>query len=113
MVVAAPSGCGEACRRALYATRQARTMQNAEADRVARVWIVTDGNPPAAGITADQPGLVVVRADPGAAAVLPRGEGAIHLVDPLGNQVLAWPVDPDIKAVAKDLSRLLKASGVG
>ena len=32
------------------------------------------------------------------------------LVDPAGHQVLAWPRDPDIKALSRDLSRLLRAS---
>jgi hypothetical protein len=34
-------------------------------------------------------------------------------MDPLGNQVLAWPRPPDPKALAKDLGRLLKASRIG
>jgi hypothetical protein len=35
------------------------------------------------------------------------------LIDPLGNWVLAWPADPDIKALAKDLGRVLRASRIG
>jgi hypothetical protein len=113
MVVAAPSACDATCRKALYATRQARTIQNADADRVVRVWLVTDAGPLPAGLADDQPGLVVARVAPDALAALPAGADAIHLVDPLGNQVLAWPVDPDIKRLAKDLARVLKASRVG
>ena len=48
-----------------------------------------------------------------AVAALPKGEDAIYLVDPLGNQVLAWPRDPDIKALARDLTRVLEASRIG
>jgi hypothetical protein len=54
-----------------------------------------------------------VRADPRAVERLPRGAEAIYLVDPLGNQVLAWPGSPDIRGIARDLTRLLKASRIG
>jgi len=37
----------------------------------------------------------------------------IYLIDPLGNVVLRYPVDPDIKRMAKDLERLLRASRIG
>jgi hypothetical protein len=50
---------------------------------------------------------------PAVLATWPRGDDAIYLVDPLGNEVLAWPMDPDIKALAKDLTRLLHASQIG
>ena len=42
----------------------------------------------------------------------PRDHG-IWLIDPLGNLVLSYPADPDIKGLAKDLTRLLKASRIG
>ena len=34
----------------------------------------------------------------------PEGADRIYLIDPLGNFVLAWPSNPDIKAMARDLS---------
>jgi len=113
LLAAAPGGCDAACARNLYATRQARTMQGREQERVVRVWLVTDSAAPAAALLAEQPGLLVVRVDPSTAAALPGGVARITLVDPLGNQVLAWPGDPDIKGVARDLGRLLKASQIG
>jgi hypothetical protein len=113
LVVAAHGACDSACASALYAMRQARTIQGREMDRIERVWLVTDGVAPAAALLAEHPGLIVVRTDAAAATSLPRGTGAIHLVDPLGNQVLAWPRDPDIKRLAGDLARLLKASRIG
>lgn len=113
MIAAAPGGCDAGCARKLYATRQARTMQGREQERVVRVWLVTDATAPSAALLAAQSGLVVVRVDPASAAALPGGAGRITLVDPLGNQVLAWPADPDIKGVARDLGRLLKASQIG
>lgn len=113
MVAAAPGGCDAACTRKLYAMRQAKTMQGREQERVARVWLVTDATEPAAALVAEQAGLVVVRVPAGAAAALPGGANRISLIDPLGNQVLAWPAEPDIKALARDLGRVLKASQIG
>jgi hypothetical protein len=113
LVVAAPGACDAACARALYATRQARTMQGKDMERVERVWLVTDATPPSDAAVAEHPGLVVARVDEAAVRSLPRGPGAVYLVDPLGNQVLAWPRDADIKGLAKDLARLLKASRIG
>ena len=55
----------------------------------------------------------MVRTDAREITRLPRGAEATYLVDPLGNQVLAWPASPDIRGVARDLTRLLKASRIG
>jgi hypothetical protein len=113
LVVAGDGACDAACRRMLYATRQARTMQGREQDRIARAWLVTGDVPPDPDVLADHPGLVVARVPGAGIAALPRGAGAIYLVDPLGNLVLRYPDDPDIKGLAKDLGRVLKASGIG
>ena len=59
------------------------------------------------------PGLVVARVAAGALAALPGAHPGIWLIDPLGNLVLAYPADPDIKGLAKDLARVLRASGIG
>ena len=113
LVMAADGACGAACPKSLYATRQARTMQGAELDRVTRVWLVTDGAAPAAETLRAQPGLVVAHVDAGAVERLPGGAGALYIIDPLGNLVLQYPADPDIKGLAKDLRRLLRASSIG
>lgn len=107
----APGDCTGVCPSALYASRQARTIQNAERDRVARVWIVDGGSAPSAALVAQHPDLTTVRVlEP---PRLPRGADRIYLVDPLGNFVLAWPSKPDVKAMAKDLGRVLRASSIG
>ena len=107
----ASGDCTDPCPSALYASRQARTIQNAERDRVARVWLVNGGSAPASALVAPHPDLTTVRvAEP---PRLPRGVDRIYLVDPLGNFVLAWPSKPDIKAMAKDLGRVLRASSIG
>lgn len=113
ILVPAGGACDAACGETLYATRQARTMQGKDMDRVARAWIVIDDAVPAPERLAEHPGIVVARMAPSEVAKLPKGGHAVVLMDPLGNQVLAWPRAPDPKALAKDLGRLLKASRIG
>lgn len=113
IVVVAPGSCDAACEQVLYATRQARTMQNREAERVQRVWLVSDAEPPRAAVLEDHPGLRVVGPDGSALPPLPRGTDRVYLVDPAGHQVLAWPAQPDAKALSRDLARLLRASRQG
>ena len=113
LVMAAGGDCDQACKDKLYATRQARTIQGRERERVKRVWLVTDAAQPRRELLAEHPDLVVARTSPAEAARLPRGAHALYLIDPLANLVLAWPAEPDIKAMANDLARLLKASRIG
>jgi hypothetical protein len=114
VVLAAAGGlCDPRCERGLYAGRQARTIQNADMDRIVRVWLVTDEAVPPAVLLAEHPDLLVARVDAAAAARLPDGGQGLVLVDPLGNLVLTWPADPDIKAMARDIARLLRASRIG
>jgi len=107
------TGCGADCERTLYATRQAHTMQGKERDRVVRVWLAAGGNAPAPEVLVAHPGLVVARVTAETLAALPGSTAGIWVVDPLGNLVLSYPPGPDIKGLAKDLSRLLRASGIG
>lgn len=113
ILVPAGGACDAACGETLYATRQARTMQGKDMDRLVRAWIVSDQAIPAPERLAEHPGLVVARVPAAEVARLPGGGNAVLLVDPLGNQVLAWPRPPDAKALAKDLARVLKASRIG
>lgn len=108
-----PGGCAADCERKLYATRQARTMQGKDQDRLVRALLVGGDAMPAPELLAQHPGLVVVRVPAGALAALPGDEGGIWLLDPLGNLVLRYSDAPDIKGVAKDLTRLLLASRIG
>ena len=105
--------CDAACERKLYATRQARTMQGKEQERIVRAWLVVGDAAPPAALLAQHPGLVVARVADTAPAMLPGGAGALYLIDPLGNVVLRYGEDPDIKGIANDLTRLLKASRIG
>jgi hypothetical protein len=105
--------CDAPCIDALYASRQARTIQNVERERVRRVWLVIDDVTPSPRALAEHGDLTVARVSSGSVADFPEGADRIYLIDPLGNYVLAWPTKPDIKAMAKDLARLLRASAIG
>lgn len=113
VIVVSGGACDPACAHKLYATRQARTMQGRERERIERLWIVPDGMRPSPSALAEHPDLAVVRSTAAELAALPRGMDAIYLVDPLGNHVLAWPGDADAKALSRDLTRLLRASRIG
>jgi hypothetical protein len=113
LLVADGGRCTAACQRKLYATRQARTMQGREQERIVRLWLVTDAAAPDNALLAQHAGLVVARVTPDAVMALPGGAGAVYLIDPLGNLVLRYSDDPDIKGINRDLDRLLKASRVG
>ena len=117
LLIASRSGCTDDCARALYATRQARTMQGREQDRIARLLLQPSAAPalPQA-VAVAHPGLVVVGVDRRALEQLPFGESAaagVLLLDPRGNLVLRYGPDPDIRGLANDLQRVLKASQIG
>jgi len=78
-----------------------------------RVWLSGDDGEPSPALLAEHPGLERVRVAPATATNSPLADGRIYLVDPLGNWVLAWPADPDIKKLANDLGRVLRASRIG
>jgi hypothetical protein len=117
LLVTSGAACDARCGAALYATRQARTIQGREQERIVRVLLQPADAPPLdAALHAQHPGLIVVRADPAQWTPLSATAAAgpaIVLVDPLGNLVLRYPADPDIKRLANDLGRVLRASRIG
>ena len=119
LVVVDAAVCNETCMKKLYATRQVRTMQGKERDRVARLWLATDAGTLPATVNneavAQHPDLAIAKADPAVIQMLPGPgiEDAIFLVDPLGNVVLRYPADPDIKRMHNDIKRLLYSSRIG
>ena len=113
LIVAASTACDATCTQALYATRQARAIQGRERERIQRVWLLTDAGMPAPALLVAHPDLVAARVPNMADVAFPAGAERIHLIDPRGNLVLSYPRDPDIKAAARDLQRLLRASRIG
>jgi hypothetical protein len=117
LLIVTGDDCTDGCRRALYATRQARTLQGREQDRVVRAWLRPTAAPaPARELQEAQPGLVMVTAAQADLSRLPldaSGAPTILVLDPRGNLVLRYGADPDIKRLAADLGRLLRASQIG
>lgn len=117
LLFAAGAGCDARCERVLYATRQARTMQGPQRERVVRVWLEpADAPAPAAELLAQHPDVIVIRGDPRQWAALPGAAGeaaSLYLLDPLGNLVLRYPADPDIRRMGRDIERLLRTSRIG
>ena len=113
LIVSAPGDCDATCAQALHVARQVRTIQGRDMERVQRVWLVTGAAAPDPALLAQHPDLLVARVPQDALAGLPAGADRIYIVDPLGNLVLAFPPDPDIKRAAKDVERLLRASRIG
>lgn len=115
LVYAGPASCDTPCQEALYATRQTRLAQGKEMDRVSRLWLVTDQGTPSPELLENHRELRVAHADPSWLANLPGSEQGeyLYLIDPLGNVMMRFPGQPEIKLVIKDLRRLLKYSQLG
>jgi peroxiredoxin len=122
MLMTGPGACPDACQKQLFAMRQLRLMQGKEADRIERVWLITDKEPLDTIVIREFDGTHMLRAD--AQAVknwLPTDAGTgvsdhIYMIDPLGHLMMRFPKDPgfkDVRKVYKDIYKLLKASSVG
>jgi len=108
--------CDAACERKHYFMRQVRRAQGRQMHRVERLWVVTDETEPRAPLLAAIEGTALIARGAALAASFPAERAAtdhIYLVDPLGNLMLRFPVDPDPARVIKDLQRLLRASSFG
>jgi hypothetical protein len=101
--------------------RQARLLVSKDIERVARVMLIDDDAAPSDAVTRDFAGMAFVAAKSSAwLATLPRaandqsgGRGFIYAVDPMGNVFMRYRADQDIKEIAADLRRVLKASQLG
>jgi peroxiredoxin len=122
MLMVGSGACPDVCQKQLFALRQLRLMQGKEADRIERVWLITDQEPLDTLIIREYDGTHMLRAD--AATVtrwLPVDNGTtpadhIYLIDPLGHLMMRFPKDPqlqEVRKVYKDVNKLLKASAVG
>jgi len=112
--------CGATCITRLYETRQVRIALSRDRDRVQRIFYVTGGTLDADFIKREHPGLVVIDTNaPIAKALLDavtdgnREPGDIFLADPIGNLMMRFPRDTDMKGIHTDLKRLLKLSRIG
>lgn len=119
LLVHANSGaCDAACEKNLYALRQVRLLQGRDQDRVERVWLLTDDIVPKEELLKQKfEGMRALR-DPKGALLgrLPAKADVrshIYVIDPLGNVMMRYDADPDLKRMAKDLGKLLRASQIG
>ena len=119
MVKVSGSACDQKCQDMLFMMRQLRTMQGKEADRIERVWLITDNEPLETFMLRVNDGTRFLRAPADAVAKwLPLEQGGkveehIFLIDPLGNLMMRFPKDADPSKVKKDIYKLLKASAIG
>jgi cytochrome oxidase Cu insertion factor (SCO1/SenC/PrrC family) len=109
--------CDAFCRRKLYQMRQVRLTQGKDMERIERAWLVDDEARPASELVTEYLGTRVVsaRGSP-LLSRLPADVSVrdhIYIVDPLGNLMMRYPRDADPSRIKKDVTRLLKVSGIG
>ncbi|MFQ5937962.1 MAG: SCO family protein, partial [Acidiferrobacterales bacterium] len=118
-----PARCLAACEHNLYKMRQVRLAQGEKAERVQRVFVVTDTRAIdlLTRVLQDYPGLVVITGSSTAVRtlaqefVLPAGmplDGLerIYLMDPTRRLMMSYPSDADASGMRKDLARLLDST---
>jgi len=119
MVTVDRGNCAEACQQKLWNMRQVRTATGRERDRIDRVLLLIDEEPPTTLLLREYEGTRVLRANADQLrAFLPLDagmalDGAIWLIDPLGNLMLRWPPGAEPKGIKRDLDKVLKASRIG
>lgn len=110
--------CSDACKDALYRTRQVRRALGKEMSRVQRFFVATAGDPDPGFLAVDHPGLLVLSEGLASrnAVLATLGEfadGDVFVADPRGNVVLRFPPGSSMKDMHTDLQLLLKASQIG
>jgi cytochrome oxidase Cu insertion factor (SCO1/SenC/PrrC family) len=117
LLTADSAQCGETCRRKLFTLRQLRLTQGKDMERIERALLINDDANLADGLAEEFSGTRLLRA--GGSELLKHlpADGPqtdfIYIVDPLGNVVLRYARDADPGRMIKDLTRLLKISGIG
>lgn len=112
--------CDDACRKALYITRQTRLSLNTEVKRVERVFLVTSDCCAHEFLDREHPGLFILDAAASASisAVLnvfpvEQREQSVFVVDPLGNLMMRYDTQQNPKGLLEDLKKLLTLSHIG
>jgi hypothetical protein len=114
--------CDASCEKKLYTIKQARLLVGPkDLERVVRVMLIDDDAPISAQARTGFAGTAFVSAKgSGWLARLPReandtsdGRGYIFAIDPMGNLFMRYKADEDIKELAADMRRVLKASQLG
>lgn len=106
VLVRVPASCDVGCQRRMALLANIREAQGKEMERVHMVAWPAGAAPPQPVWTNWQPPAAV-------AARLALAEGAVVLVDPLGNAMMRYASDADPTDVRKDVAHLLRWSKVG
>jgi len=132
LVYANAKTCSTACQQDLYKMRQVWIALNKDQGRVQRVCLnlyEKQATPILARVKQVYPGMLWLaissqawlnfwKTEQGLALNLPdinlgSEKAAFFIIDPLGNLVLAYPATATPRGLYKDLTRLLKVSGIG
>jgi hypothetical protein len=113
--------CNNVCQRKLWQMRQVRLTTGKDAERVERVWLISDAAPLPTIVMREYEGTRFLRADLTELKdflAVPADAGSrladhIWIIDPLGNLMLRWPKDADPNRMKRDLVKLLNASRIG
>jgi hypothetical protein len=118
-MVVGEGACKLDCETLLYVQRQLHKALGKEADKVERVWFVTDNAPVSPKLVEALQGATILRVQQSELAQwLEAAPGKqlgdhLYLVDPMGHWMMRFPPHPDAAAAAKikrDLERLLRAA---
>lgn len=120
MVFVHTGACAEACQETLYRLRQVRLTFGRDMPRLNRVLLLgstTDAHGVREVLEA-HPDLDAVRAGAGLIGTLEDAAGGavengVLIVDPLGNLMMRYSSDFELKGLQGDLKRLLKYSHIG
>ena len=119
LVYVGDGACEAACRQALFVMRQTRLLLNQDMKRVERVFLAKGACCDSDFLRSEHPDLAVYDASAANAAALlaafPGGnlDGAVFIVDPLGNLVVREDANADPKGLLDDLRKLLRLSHIG
>ncbi len=115
LVTVAKAACNDRCSKNLVLIRQLRETLGREKDRVDKLWLVVDGNQPAAELLAATGATALLTNTQAISAWLAPAAGRsledhVYLVDPMGQWMMRAPVDPEPARFKRDVERLLRAS---
>jgi hypothetical protein len=124
LVTADQAACPESCAKKLFVLRNTHAMTGKNVKRISRVWFITDDAPVPDKVLQAYEGTIMLRADPSQLSRFLAGQGLmqedlsglqepIWIIDPLGNLMMQYPLDPDPLKMRKDIGRLLHNSRIG
>jgi hypothetical protein len=114
LIYARITACDEQCVADLDRLRRVHLALGDDHERVARLYLHTAGAARPLEDHALKSALLDERADDELLERLGRGRlasGRIYIADPMGNLIVSYPADVDLKELERDFSRLLDPAG--